>query len=91
MKWLKMGEYIPKESRKRYLVWESMGFKGCIFEGPPPEGFSSWSEWTEADTKTGVKIKALRGQKNSAPDKESCQFSVLNPKCPLIGAPDKEG
>ena len=22
MKWLKMGEYIPKESRKRYLVWE---------------------------------------------------------------------
>ena len=47
-----------------------MGFKGCIFEGPPPEGFSSWSEWTEADTKTGVKIKALRGQKNSAPDKD---------------------
>ena len=33
-------------------------FTKCVFEGNPPEGFSSWSEWCSKEPFIGVVIKA---------------------------------
>ena len=34
-------------------------FTACIFDGPPPRGYSSWTDWVESILKTGGKIQAL--------------------------------
>ena len=45
--------------KNKEVIWTK-----CIFEGPPPKNYLSWSEWVEESDSfklyTGVKISAIR-------------------------------
>jgi len=59
VKVVQLGLYALDLEARLKEAEEAIDFTGCVFEGPPPDGYESWSDWAYAKTKTNAVIKSI--------------------------------
>lgn len=54
-------------------------FTDCTFDGPPPDGFTSWNAWTAEPVKRGVTIRATSTMTQAQCSKAVADFFMVGP------------